>query len=355
MDRKNVVVIGAGVIGLTCALALSKDPRYHITVGAKHMPGDYDIGYASPWAGANYDNYAELGSRANVLEEATWPYLQDLAQNHPDAGIHFQDTKCLLRSKDRGNEKYRAFEESAKNYPWLTHWKLPKEEVPEGIDEVVVFVSVCINTAVCLQWLVSQCLKNKVVFKRAIVDHIREAANLHSKDGQVDVMINCTGLGAKSLGGVEDQKLYPVRGQTVLVRNQNDAMYAVTGTDGPVSDRNYQMMRAAGGGTVLGGCSQEGSWDGEVDMELAERIMKRAVETCPALTRSLNTKGREGLSVIKHGVGLRPMREGGARIERERFEGMEVVHCYGHGGAGYQQSYGSAKEVVDFVEQVFAG
>jgi hypothetical protein len=27
---------------------------------AKHMPGDYDIEYASPWAGANYMPYDRL-------------------------------------------------------------------------------------------------------------------------------------------------------------------------------------------------------------------------------------------------------------------------------------------------------
>lgn len=47
-------VLRAGVAGLTTALLLSKNPRYEITVAAKHMPGDYDIEYASPWAGANY-------------------------------------------------------------------------------------------------------------------------------------------------------------------------------------------------------------------------------------------------------------------------------------------------------------
>lgn len=44
----------AGVSGLTSALLLSRDKRNNITIVAKHMPGDYDIEYASPWAGANY-------------------------------------------------------------------------------------------------------------------------------------------------------------------------------------------------------------------------------------------------------------------------------------------------------------
>lgn len=41
-------------LGLTTAMLLSRTGRYQVTVVAKHMPGDYDIEYASPWAGANF-------------------------------------------------------------------------------------------------------------------------------------------------------------------------------------------------------------------------------------------------------------------------------------------------------------
>jgi glycine/D-amino acid oxidase-like deaminating enzyme len=47
----------AGVVGLTTAVLLSRDPKYTVTVIAKHMPGDYDIEYTSPVAGANYLPY----------------------------------------------------------------------------------------------------------------------------------------------------------------------------------------------------------------------------------------------------------------------------------------------------------
>jgi len=52
--------IRAGVAGLTTALLLSKNPACRVTVAAKHMPGDYDIEYASPWAGANYLPFVSL-------------------------------------------------------------------------------------------------------------------------------------------------------------------------------------------------------------------------------------------------------------------------------------------------------
>lgn len=34
----------------------------------------------------------------------------------------------------------------------------------------------------------------------------------------VSVVVNATGLGAKSLGGVEDPRVEPIRGQTVLIK-----------------------------------------------------------------------------------------------------------------------------------------
>jgi D-amino-acid oxidase len=42
------------VIGLTTALVLADEGNCDVTVVAKHMPGDIDIEYCSPVAGANY-------------------------------------------------------------------------------------------------------------------------------------------------------------------------------------------------------------------------------------------------------------------------------------------------------------
>src|ERR1700712_5187066 len=83
---------------------------------------------------------------------------------------------------------------------------LPKEALRPGIDNATVFTSVCINTAIYLPWLVSQCLKNGVIFKRAVFQHISEAAfpNIHPSK-TVDLVANCTGLMASKLGGVEDK------------------------------------------------------------------------------------------------------------------------------------------------------
>lgn len=77
--------------------------------------------------------------------------------------------------------------------------------------------------------------------------------------------------------------------------------------------------------------------------------MSRCVDLCPQLTGCKG--GIEHLDIIRHGVGLRPAREGGARIERELIGGHLVVHNYAHGGAGYQSSYGCSQAAVELVEK----
>ena len=62
--------------------------------------------------------------------------------------------------------------------------------------------------------------------------------------------------------------------------------------------------------------------------------------------------GQGGLDVVRHGVGLRPAREGGVRLESERVDGVWVVHNYGHAGWGYQGSYGCAERVVELVDEI---
>lgn len=51
MDKTNIVVIGAGVTGLTTALLLKQKGYKHVIIVAKYIPGDMNIEYTSPYAG----------------------------------------------------------------------------------------------------------------------------------------------------------------------------------------------------------------------------------------------------------------------------------------------------------------
>lgn len=188
-----------------------------------------------------------------------------------------------------------------------------------------------------------------MILKRAVFEHISDATAPGIHPGRaVDIVVNCTGLGAAKLGGVQDKNIGPARGQIVIVRDDAGKMLDVSGTDDGPEEACYVMTRAAGGGTILGGSYQKGNWESQVDPSLAARIMTRAVKICPQLTGG---NGIEHLDIIRHGVGLRPVREGGTRIETERVGDVTIVHNYGAGGAGYQSSYGCAQEAVELIEQ----
>ena len=86
---------------------------------------------------------------------------------------------------------------------------------------------------------------------------------------------------------------------------------------------------------VVGGTAQEGEWSRTPDPRTAEQVLARATRLVPQL---------EGARVLAHRVGLRPARPS-VRLERVG----DVVHCYGHGGAGVTLSWGCADEVVSLV------
>ncbi|KAJ5690396.1 hypothetical protein N7462_004788 [Penicillium macrosclerotiorum] len=372
----NIVVLGAGVSGLTTAYLLSQDPNNNVTVLAKHMPGDYDIEYASPWAGANYMPVGSEGSNHQAWERATWPALEEITLKYPEAGIQFlgkychtvsympyertsltghADTLIYNRKKDQGSATGKWFSELVQPNPWYKDVvpkfeAIPNDQLGPSIDNAQKFVSVCINTAIYLPWLVGQCVKNGTVFERAVFKHIADAAHSHHSGQKADVVVNCTGLSSRFLGGVVDEKLQPARGQIVIVRNDPGPMVSVSGTDDGEDEAMYIMTRAAGGGTILGGSYQKGDWNPLPDPNLANRIMARAVAAAPQLVEK--GQGIEGLSIIRHGVGLRPLRDGGPRIEKDQIDGVQVVHNYGHGGFGYQASFGCAESAVLLVKEV---
>lgn len=80
-----------------------------------------------------------------------------------------------------------------------------------------------------------------------------------------------------------------------------------------------------------------------------ESILSRTAVLCPELRR-------DPCEVLAVSAGLRPSRDGGARVERSDIsvDGSRrvLVHNYGAGGAGFQAGYGMATDAVQTVEHV---
>lgn len=122
--------------------------------------------------------------------------------------------------------------------------------------------------------------------------------------------------------------------------------------------------------------------------------MERCVKYCPELASTDSATGQPDISqvkILRHNVGLRPSRKGGARVEKEivtlpvsssswkdlepvpnamqsgqsrkdidqadigqmssQVLEFQVVHAYGVGTAGYQESWGVAADVVELVNE----
>ena len=155
------------------------------------------------------------------------------------------------RTKDAESATGAWFAELLRLDPWykdvLPNFRLlDPSELGQGVDSGTSFTSVCINTALYLPWLASQCLKHGARIERGIVKHVADAADLHHSGRRADVVVNCTGLSASKLGGVEDNKIVPARGQIVIVRNDPKVMASISGTDDAEDEVTYVMHRAAG-------------------------------------------------------------------------------------------------------------
>ncbi len=164
--------------------------------------------------------------------------------------------------------------------------------------------------------------------------------------GDVDCFINATGLGARKICG--DEAMYPIRGQTVLVKGEAAATRSRYYEDGAGT---YCIPRPGAGCTILGGVKQKGNWSEAADPETTKMILERNTLLAPELL----TGEDGGFEVISVQVGLRPGREGGPRVEREIVGGKQVVHGYGHGASGYQNSIGSARLLVHLVTESVGG
>lgn len=277
-------------------------------------------------------------------EAYTYRAYQQLAKELPEDVLAFMPFTCL-------HDKQHDYE-----YYWF-------REVVGGINEepaqlagatlgppyVYKFRSLCLHVPKYTQWLVAQLERDMpppagppVEFVRiAAASSLRAAAQV-VKDATL--LVNATGLGSQDLADVRDEKLYPIRGQTVLVNaprfREESVARCINSLSG--SGPSYVIPRARSGQVILGG-----SFDVRQtrpltpNNQLTERIIKDAIRQAPELLPEgvdpQDPDAWKKLDVIRVNVGVRPAREGGVRIELETkpisLEGRQVgvIHAYGIG------------------------
>lgn len=299
---KGTTVLGAGVVGLTTAVALQRAGHRVQVLAAERPERTTSAAAGAVW----YPFGVGPPERVNGWARATRAWLLGLARAVPEAGVD------VLTALECASDARRPWWAGA-----VEGLRFVDARQPSGAPCGWEFEAPRIEPALHLPWLESQ-------LDRPI--QIARVARLEDVPG--DVVVNCTGIGARRLTG--DTTLSALLGQTVLVSPGEVDLRRMYGDERDLSAMFYVIPRRHE--LVIGGCALpfEGDVAPAPDASLRTSFLERA-----------RAAGFRHGPVLRDAVGLRPFRPE-VRLERVG----RVVHHYGHGGAGYTLAWGSACELV---------
>lgn len=309
---KDVLVIGAGVIGLTTAIVLAEGGR-RVLVRTAEPP----VATTSAAAGAIWGPWlAEPRERVLRWAGLTLDALTDLAGQQA-TGVRLVYGRDISAGHHQPPGWFSLLAEARPCAP---------SELPAGYSSGTRYVAPLIDMPMHLAYLEDRLRSAGGTIEVAPIRTLRQAAEL------APVVINCAGLGARELAA--DDTLTPIRGQHLITTNPGITEFTEADTgDSPDLIAIYPHRDHL----VLGGTAEPGRQDREPSMEAAQAILARCTAIEPRLAMA---------EVIGHRVGLRPSR-GSIRLEAEPGIGSaRVFHNYGHGGAGVSLAWGCADEIA---------
>jgi D-amino-acid oxidase len=320
--RSDVLIIGAGVSGLSTAVCLA-EAGYSVRVLAD-LPPEWTT---SARAGASWGPYLMTHPKAMDWCQEAFRTLVDLA-GIPRSGIHMGS----------GIEAAVAEVEPPEWALQVPTFELCRpHELPRGYAAGWRYTLPLADMATYLGYLAE-----RVRAAGATIEQRRLSA-LSDVFGLARVIVNCTGLGARDLVG--DKEIVPIRGQLLVVKNPGVNWFFQEFEDDSAQDpaaEEITYFLPHGAVVVLGGCLHPGQEALEPDEGIRDRIRERCAAVEPLLA---------GAEYLADRVGLRPMRPQ-VRVEAEELDGQLVVHNYGHGGAGLTLSWGCARQVRRLVAEM---
>ncbi|KAL2815128.1 FAD dependent oxidoreductase superfamily [Aspergillus granulosus] len=336
-EKETIVVIGAGVIGLSTAVRLQQSlpsrSKVSVLLVARDWPSTTSLNYASPWAGAHYRPVP--GSTPQALREekqaqATYAHFKTEATISGSGVARVEGIEHL----EAPPPEYLNSKAIDTHYAHLDGFRqLSAGELPAGVKWGVRYDSFCVNSPVYCAYLLRKFILHGGETREYTLANPGEAFYLAPN---VKTVVNCSGV------GIGDPKSFIIRGQTCLVRNPCPVTLTRQNADGSWS---FSIPRPLEGGTIIGGTKAPHDWDPNPSLEVREKLLENAKKWFPFTPES----GGE-FDIVRDIVGRRPAREGGMRIETENLlGGKRIVHGYGAAGRGFEISWGVAGDIVALV------
>ncbi|MEW1719430.1 FAD-dependent oxidoreductase [Streptomyces sp. NPDC093109] len=316
---ERVVVVGAGVAGLTTAVLLA-EAGTPVQVIAEQVPGVTSLA-----AGAMWGPYlVEPKDKVDQWGQRSLEVFRTLSGD-PTTGVR-------LASGIEASRKAEAPPEWATELPGFRPCETT--ELPGGFTSGYRFTVPLIDMPVYLGHLLQRLRAAGGTIEQRKLTSLDDA-------GPAAAIVNCSGLGSRTL--VPDPGLRPIRGQHVVVTNPGLTEFFSEDT-GPSPD--LLCFYPHGDTVVLGGTAVDGDGSLEADDKAAAGILARCSEIEPRIAAA---------RILEHRIGARPTRTA-VRVEAEhRDDGTLIVHNYGHGGAGVTLSWGCAEDVRRLVARTRMG
>jgi D-amino-acid oxidase len=260
MQAKDVLILGAGVSGLSTGILLLQK-GYVVTIWAKELPPNTTSNKA---AAVWYPYLCYPREKAIPWARTTFELLQNEFVNKPETGV-------ILRTVTEMFDVMQPAPWWKDAYPGVVE-RPSKEELPEGYIDAYRLESIVIDTSIYMEYLMGEFKKLGGAVTQKEVHNIQEAFTASP------VVINCTGLGSRTLFG--DEKVFPVRGQMIKIK-ANGFTDVVVDDEGPQSlaaiiPRTHDIM--------LAGTAQKNNWNMEIDPADTKEILRKMAIIAPKLT-----------------------------------------------------------------------
>ena len=350
---REIVVLGAGVIGLTTALALraSFGSTCPITVMADNWDKPVSTVAAGFWA-----PFKSSDERTERLSEDTYFRLvafvrhceQLSGESHNltaavRAGKPLPTSPVVTLSGVTVDHSPDALFPQTPDYV-LGRRPAKPHELPEGYQSGMVWDSVLMQTQLYLPMLRRLCSHAGIRLRKK---HVEDADVLAQSLGPGAVVVGCVGLGAATL--FNDSLMRPLQGTVLVVPMPDPSSGPLVGHFVDAVDREadteYAYLLPRSDGLVMGGTGIPDEWSLNIAPGTEQGIRARCAMLLPG-------SGLETTPALAVKTGLRPTRSSlalGPRQLATESKGALWIDSYGYGGAGWTVSLAAAEAAVDHV------